>query len=116
MQIFIILNIIKVILWSSIVYLAYNYIDLWKDFIMWISIMGLWLGISIWGIGFFIVLWILKLFSKKSNKEIALSAYKYTSLFAFFIMTNFFLLSFWFWNKLIWIVLAICFLIIWILI
>ena len=113
MQLFIILNIIKFILWVSVIYLAYNYIDLWKDFLMGVLIMGLGIFITLWAISFFLLLWIFWLIYKENVKYAVTKAYKYTGLFAAYILTNFLLLSFNFWNKAIWIILLICFAIIW---
>lgn len=112
MYIFIIINIIKLIIWAIIVYISYNYINLDKDFI--IGVITMWVGIFtiIWSISFFIFLWILLLLWKKEKAWI--TAYKYTGLFAFYLLTNFFLISFNFWNKWIWILILIAFLILWI--
>lgn len=112
MYIFIIINIIKLIIWAIIVYITYNYINLDKDFI--IGVITMWVGIFtiIWSISFFIFLWILLLLWKKEKAWI--TAYKYTGLFAFYLLTNFFLISFNFWNKWIWILILIAFLILWI--
>jgi hypothetical protein len=113
MQIFIILNILKVVLWSIIIYLAYNYIDLNQDFLMWVLIMWLWIFISLWWVSFFILLWIFYLLDKKNIKQATLKAYKYTWLLALYVLTNFLLLSFNFWSKTIAIILLICFAILW---
>ena len=115
MQIFIIINLIKLLAWGFIIYLAYNYINLSKDFFLWIFVM--WAGIFFFlrWLSFFILFWIMSIFSK-NYKQNALAAYKYTGLFAFYILTNFLLLAVNFWNKRIWIAITICFTIIWIII
>lgn len=112
MHIFIVLNIVKFIIWIIVVYITYNYINLYKDFIVWILTM--WFGIFaiIWSVSFFILLWILLSIWKKEKSWII--AYKYTGFFAFYILTNFFLMSFNFWNKFIWIIIFIAFFILWI--
>ena len=114
MYVFIVLNIIKLIIWTLIIYLTYNYINLDKDFIVGVSIM--WFGIFtlVWSISFFIFLWILLLIWKKQKAWI--TAYKYTGLLAFYILTNFLLMSFNFWTKIIWIIILIAFLILWVII
>ncbi len=114
MQIFIIINIIKFIIWSIIIYLSYNYIDLSKDFVVWILSMWTWLFITFWAISFFILLWFLKLISKNKNNYLALTSYKYTGLLAFYLISNFFLISFKFWSMWIWIILLLIFIIMWV--
>jgi len=116
MQIFLILNFVKLLVGAGIIYLAYNYIDLNKDFVIWVLIMGWGIFLLLWAVAFFILLWIFWLIYKKNVKYAVLSAYKYTGLFASYILANFLLLGFNFWNKAIWIVLLICFVIIWALI
>ena len=114
MYIFVILNIVKLIIWTLIIYLTYNYINLDKDFIVGVSTM--WFGIFtlVWSISFFILLWILLLIWKRQKAWI--TAYKYTGLLAFYILTNFLLMSFNFWTKIIWIIILIAFLILWVII
>ncbi len=114
MWIFIIINIIKLIIWTIIIYLSYNYIDLSKDFVVWILSMWTWIFITFWAISFFIMLWILKLISKNKNNYLALTSYKYTWLLAFYLISNFFLISFKFWSMWIWIVMLLIFIIMWI--
>lgn len=111
MYIFIILNIIKLIIWCIIIYLTYNYINLEKDFIIGIISMWIWIFILVWTISFFLVLWILILIWKKEKAWFI--AYKYTGLLALYILTNFLLIWFNFWNKLIGFILLIAFLILW---
>ena len=115
MQIFIVLNLIKILAWASVIYLAYNYIDLSKDFLIWILVMGWGIFIFLRGVSFFLLWGILSIFNKNYKWNI-LTAYKYTGLFAFYILINFLLLGLNFWNKWIGFALTICFLIIWILI
>ena len=116
MNIFLILNTIKLIIWWIIVYLTCNYISISKDFVIWVF--SMWIGafIVIWSLSFFILLLILKLVSKEKINKLAMKAYKYTGLIASYILVNFLLMSFDFWNKAIWIIILISFLILWLII
>ena len=116
MNIFVLLNFIKLIIWVIIVYLTCNYIDLSKDFVVWVFSMWIWGFIIIWSLSFFILLWILKITTKKKFSELWMTAYKYTGLIASFILTNFLLMSFDFWSKTIAFFLLICFVILWMII
>ncbi len=111
MYIFVILNIIKLIIWSVVIYITYNYINLDKDFIVGVITMGFGIFTVIWSVAFFLTLLIMLLIWKKQKAWIF--AYKYTWLFAFYILTNFLLISFQFWNKWIWILLILAFLVLW---
>lgn len=73
----------------------------------------MWLGgfILLWGIGYFILLGFLKILNKKEKKN-PLIAYKYTWLFSAYILANFLLMWFNFWNKGIGIALLLIFIII----
>ncbi len=75
--------------------------------------MGLWIFITLWAITFFLLLGIFWLVYKENVKYAATKAYKYTWLFAAYILTNFLLLAFNFWNKTIGVILLICFVILW---
>jgi len=94
-----------------IVYLTCNYISIWKDFVVWVLSMWIWGFIIIWSLGFFVLLGIMKLFSKDKFSKLTLKAYKYTGLFASYILTNFLLMSFDFWNKWIGFIILISFVI-----
>ena len=53
----------------------------------------------------------MKLISKEKISKLAMKAYKYTGLIASYILVNFLLMSFNFWNKAIGIIILISFLI-----
>ncbi len=115
MKFFLIINFLKILIWGSIIYLAYNYIDISKDFLIWVWVMSLGIFLFLWWISFFLLAWIIYLINKNPKKA-CLTAYKYTGLFAVYIIVNFLLLAFNFWNKIIGFTLLICFIILWILI
>jgi len=104
-----IVSIIKLFLWIFLSLIVYNYVNIYEDPAIWISLWFLWVFITLWGWSFFIFLWIQKIFRHESKIRIQKDSYKLSLLFWIFAMTNVLLLILWHWSKFLWFLLLIIF-------
>ncbi len=101
---------IKILIWSSIIYLLYNYINIYQDPII---------GLGFWFFAIFLIVWWLsfymffiwqKIFSQKELIKIASKSYKLSLLFWLFVIINLSLIVLEQRDKLLWFIILIIFL------
>lgn len=104
-------SLIKFVLWVAILIIVYTSINVYEDPMIWIWLGFLGLFIACWGLSFYLFLWIQKLVRSIDIDRIRIikDSYKLSLLFGIFIMINVLLLLLWYWNKILWVILLIWF-------
>ncbi len=112
-KIYHLLSIIKFVIWVWILFIVYNFINVYEDPTIAISLLFLWMFISLWWASFFIFLFLQNIFLKRNDKiRIIKNSYKLSLLFGFYSMFNVSFLLLWRWTKFIWIMLFLVFILI----
>ncbi|MBS8121554.1 hypothetical protein [Candidatus Vampirococcus lugosii] len=81
-------SLIKIIIGFAILYIIYNYINVYQDPIIGLGFGFFGLFLISWGISFYIFFIGYKIFSKKDNILISSKSYKTSLLFGFYIIIN----------------------------
>ena len=105
--------IIKIILWIAVLLITYTSINVYEDPIIALSLGFLWIFILAWWLSFFLFLLWQRLFHKlKSDEDATKDSYKLSLLFWFFCIINVLLLVMSRWNKTIWLIILVVFILI----
>ncbi len=110
MKFYIIGSLIKIIIWSIILFLTNKNINPQEDFLFWLIFIILWLFLVFWWISFWIFIFVNKFLFKQHNR-LSIS-YKSSLILGIFIIINLLFIIFDLWDKITWILLVITFILI----
>ncbi len=104
-------SLIKIIIGLSVIYLLYNYINIYQDPLIAIGFWFFWLFLVTWWVSFYIFFILQKFFSKLDNLKISSKSYKLSLLFWLFLLINLSFVILEERNKIIWLAILIIFII-----
>lgn len=111
MYLYYIASSIKLVLGLLIMLITYTSINVYEDPVIGIGLSILWLFIAARGASFYLFLALQKFFRDVPQDRLVKDSYKLSLLFGIYVLINALFLLLWYWNKFLWLILLVWFII-----